>query len=76
MDEGINQIRPGLYQRLRRKRERIPQAAGVFSGHGPRRPPGFYVAGQQLQNLAKGQVGVADAGIGIAVPAGHDQSLP
>ena len=71
-DEGVNQVRPGLHQRLRRKRERMPQAAGVFSGNGPRRPPGFDVAGQQLQDLAEGQVGVADAGVGIAVPAGDD----
>jgi len=75
-DKGINQVRPGLHQRLRRNRQRIPQTAGLFSGHGPRRPPRFDIAGQQLQNLAEGQVGVADAGVGIAVAAGDDQSLP
>jgi hypothetical protein len=51
----------------------MPQAAGPVPGYGPRRPPGFDVARQQAQDLAEGQVRVADAGVGVAVPAGHDQ---
>ena len=45
----------------------------MFFCNGPCRPLGFDVAGQHFQDFAKGQVGVADAGVGIAVPAGHDQ---
>ena len=72
-EEGINEIRSALYQRLCRNWERLPQTAGVVSGNGSRRPLGFDVAGQQLQDLAKGQVGVADSGVLVAGPAGDQQ---
>jgi len=72
-NEGVKQVRARLHQRLSRKRERIPQAAGMFPGDGPCSPPGFDVARQQPQDLVKGQVGIADPGVSIAVPAGDDQ---
>jgi hypothetical protein len=45
----------------------------VISGNGSCCPAGFHVAGQQFQNLAEGQVRVADAGVSVAVPAGDNQ---
>jgi hypothetical protein len=75
-DKGANEIRPGFYERPRCMRERMPQAAGLFFGHGPGRPPRLDVARQQAQDLAPGQIGVADAGIGIAVPASNDHHPP
>ena len=40
---------------------------------GPARPSGLNVASEHLQHLAKGQVRVADAGVGVALPAGYNQ---
>ena len=72
-DEGVDQVRAGFHQRLGSDRKGIPQTPGVISGNGSCRPAGFHVTGQQFQNLAEGQVRVADAGVGVAVPAGDNQ---
>lgn len=72
-DKRVKQIRPGFHQRLCSGGQGIPQAAGVFSCHGSGRPAGVNVAAQQLEDLSEGQVGIADAGVGIAVSRSGDE---
>ena len=71
--EGVNQVRPRLCQRRDRIRQNSPQAAGMFGRQGCPRPFRFDVTAEQLQDLAEGQIGVTDAGGGVAVAAGHHQ---
>ncbi len=71
--EGVNQIGADLQQRLDGLGSQAPQPFGVGPAHGPGAPARFDVAGQQLQDLAKGEVGVADAGVGIAVAGRNHQ---
>jgi hypothetical protein len=46
---------------------------GTVLADRPGRIAGFDVAGQQLENLAEGQIWVTQAGMGVAVSPGHDQ---
>jgi hypothetical protein len=72
--KGIKQSRSILGQGLGGQGEGLPQASSLLAGHGSGGPLGLYVAGEEAQDLAEGQVGVADAGLGVAVPAGADQA--
>src|SRR5258706_12689078 len=51
--KGAEQVRGMLYERRERQRHRLPQAAGVLSRNQPTRPPGFDIATQHRQGLAK-----------------------
>ena len=64
----INKVWTALYDSFYGHRQQIPQPAGLLAGHGPGCPWGFHVASQELDHLAERQVGVADAGVGVAVP--------
>jgi hypothetical protein len=72
-DKGTDEIWPELCQRLYCERQRAPQASRVFSGDDPGRPSRFDVASEQFQDLAEGEIGIADAGVRIAVSSGDDQ---
>ncbi len=69
----VNQVWSSLDQGLHRQGKDMPHAAGLFLTDGPGGPAVLDVAGQQPQDLAEGQVGVADARVGVAVAAGDDQ---
>ena len=45
----------------------------MVAANGARCPAGFHIAGQQFQDLTKGEVGIAHTGVGITVAAGDDQ---
>ncbi len=68
-DEDVDQIRPEFDQRFARLAEEALQPAGVLIGD----DAGLDVAGQLGQDLAEGQVGVADAGLGVAVAHGDEE---
>ena len=60
-------------QRLDRLGECSPQPPGVFARDSPRGPAALHVPGEHPQHLAEGQVGIADAGIGVAVSLSDEQ---
>ena len=63
----------GIHQCLNGKGEGIPQTAGMVCSKGSGSPPGFHLAGQQAKDLSERQVGITNAGVGIAVPTSNDQ---
>ncbi len=71
--EAADEIRGMLNQARQRDRHGFPQPMGVLGRHQAAGPLGLHIAGQQSQGLAKGEIGIADAGMGITVAAHEDQ---
>ena len=71
--EGVNQIRAGFHQGLRRERQGVPQTAGLLAAERLCGPPLLDLTAQQAQDLAERHVGVALAGVGIPVASRNDQ---
>ena len=51
----------------------MPQTLSIVLRNRTNGPPGLNIACQQFQDLAKGQVWIAHARVGIAISSHHDQ---
>ncbi len=72
-NQTIDQIRGDVHQSPQRRRQQAQEAAGIFRGDGAQEPRGTDLTGEQAEYLAEGKVGIAQAGIGVAIAEGDHQ---